>query len=187
MDVVMRLRTRKYCLSRRLWIRIVDCQIIIACLFVGAVVQAQMVLPPELQVLQGRDPGRQAYRAVSATGLATEDRLNINTATADELAESLPGIGPEKARRIVEWRTVNGAFQSIEQLLEVKGIGVKTLEQIRHRLRIDEARAAVTDRSANPVIRTAIRSSEEQSAFLAVQRIVAQARQDAALAYASEK
>lgn len=56
--------------------------------------------------------------------------INLNTATEADLVR-LPGIGPALARRIVEYRRQIGGFKSVEQLLEVKGIGEKKLEQIR--------------------------------------------------------
>lgn len=59
-----------------------------------------------------------------------EQLININTATAAELAIALPGIGPQKAQRIVEWRNTHGPFQYREQLLDVHGIGLKTLERL---------------------------------------------------------
>lgn len=48
--------------------------------------------------------------------------LDLNTATEEELAE-LPGIGPELARRVVEYRAEKGPFQKIEDMMEVSGIG----------------------------------------------------------------
>lgn len=48
--------------------------------------------------------------------------LDLNTATAEELAQ-LPGIGEELARRIVEYRESSGPFETLEQLMEVSGIG----------------------------------------------------------------
>ncbi|NND91764.1 MAG: helix-hairpin-helix domain-containing protein [Granulosicoccus sp.] len=65
--------------------------------------------------------------------------VDINSATEMELAEALPGIGPSKARAIVAWRQLNGPFQSIEQLLEVSGIGPVTLENIRPYIRIGDS------------------------------------------------
>lgn len=56
--------------------------------------------------------------------------ININTANADELDE-LPGVGPVIAQRIIEYREAMGGFKSLEELIEVKGIGEKTMEKIR--------------------------------------------------------
>lgn len=56
-------------------------------------------------------------------------RININTADAKTL-ESLPGIGPAYASRIIEYRTKNGAFTSYDELLKIKGIGKKRLEKL---------------------------------------------------------
>ncbi len=59
--------------------------------------------------------------------------LDLNRATLDELI-ALPGIGPVLARRIIEYREAHGGFQSVEELLEVRGIGPKKLAQIKERL-----------------------------------------------------
>lgn len=56
--------------------------------------------------------------------------VNLNTATRDELM-TLSGIGEVKADAILTYRLENGAFQSVEELLEVSGIGEKTLENLR--------------------------------------------------------
>ncbi|MFZ5827081.1 MAG: helix-hairpin-helix domain-containing protein [Bacillota bacterium] len=61
--------------------------------------------------------------------------VNINTASAAEL-ESVPGIGPATARAIIEHRTKRGAFQRIEDLTAVSGIGPKTLERLRPYLKV---------------------------------------------------
>lgn len=55
--------------------------------------------------------------------------VDINAATADQL-EALPGIGPVLAQRIVEYRTQFGNFQTIGDLTNVNGIGLKKLEAI---------------------------------------------------------
>lgn len=57
-------------------------------------------------------------------------KVNINTADASTL-ESLPGIGPALAQRIVEYRTANGPFASPGDLVNVPGIGEKKLAQLR--------------------------------------------------------
>lgn len=57
------------------------------------------------------------------------DRVNINKASAKEIADRLSGIGVTKAEKIVELRSEIGHFVEIEQLLLVKGIGKKTIER----------------------------------------------------------
>jgi len=56
--------------------------------------------------------------------------VNINTASPSEL-EALPGVGEVIAQRIVDFRTANGPFASVDELLEVSGIGEATLEAMR--------------------------------------------------------
>lgn len=65
----------------------------------------------------------------SASSVVCETTVNINAAGSEEL-ETLPGIGPVKAQAIVDYRNANGNFSSIEELDNVEGIGVKTLEKI---------------------------------------------------------
>lgn len=63
--------------------------------------------------------------------------INLNTATAAEL-ETLDGIGPTYAARIVEYRTTYGAFSNVDQLTLVRGIGARKLASIAHRLTVEE-------------------------------------------------
>ncbi len=56
--------------------------------------------------------------------------ININTASQTEL-ESLQGIGPAKAKAIIEYREKNGSFASIDDLGKVSGIGTGTVKQLR--------------------------------------------------------
>jgi competence protein ComEA len=69
------------------------------------------------------------------SGVATEeptasDLININTATVEEL-DNLPGIGPTTAQKIIDYRTENGPFQRIEDLLNGSGIGPSTFELLK--------------------------------------------------------
>ncbi|KAA1195457.1 ComEA family DNA-binding protein [Photorhabdus heterorhabditis] len=60
--------------------------------------------------------------------------VNINTASAEELAKALSGIGVKKAQGIVEYREKHGAFTTVEQLQEVQGIGPVFIERNRSKL-----------------------------------------------------
>ena len=59
-------------------------------------------------------------------------KLNINTADAESLAANLVGIGLTKAQEIVRYRELHGDFVTIEELSEVKGVGLLTVEKNRH-------------------------------------------------------
>jgi competence protein ComEA len=75
-----------------------------------------------------------ALVAGAPAALAAEGSLsgvvNVNTATVEQLRE-LPGIGEVKAQAILALRETRGSFRSVEELLEVKGIGPAALERIR--------------------------------------------------------
>lgn len=67
--------------------------------------------------------------STTATEKSQQNRLNINSATVEEL-QTLPGIGPKLADAIITYRTAHGPFQSIGQLTDVPGIGDGKLENI---------------------------------------------------------
>jgi len=82
-------------------------------------------LGAENQKLESAPCDCQNSSAENQTSNQTSGLININTAGQSEL-ESLPGIGPTYAKRIIEYRNSNGAFTSKEQLKNIKGIGEKT-------------------------------------------------------------
>lgn len=69
------------------------------------------------------------------TGGSSGGKVNINMATVAEL-ETLPGIGPALAQRIVDYRTAHGPFSRIEDIKKVSGIGDKLFERIKDQITI---------------------------------------------------
>jgi len=71
-----------------------------------------------------------AFAPAFAQSTAPKAKVNINTAPASEL-ETLPRIGPKVAQRIVDFRTKNGNFKRVEEIMKIQGIGEKVYEQIK--------------------------------------------------------
>ncbi len=67
---------------------------------------------------------------------AVSTPVNINTADAASIAAAMKGIGLAKAEAIVAYRQTHGAFKSLDQLAEVKGIGLKTIDKNRDTLTV---------------------------------------------------
>ena len=67
----------------------------------------------------------------------TSDLININYASTFEL-EALPGIGPTTAQKIVDYREQNGFFLSIEDIINVPGIGPDTFDRIKNQITVEE-------------------------------------------------
>ena len=63
--------------------------------------------------------------------------VNVNTASAEEIAEGLKGVGMSKAEAIVSYRTANGAFIHIDEMVNVKGIGIRTVDLNREVIKLD--------------------------------------------------
>ena len=99
----------------------------------GALLQALNLAAPladGTQILVPRE-GEEGVAPAPVTGGAVAGALiNVNTATATDL-EELPGVGEVIAQAILDYRTENGPFTSVDQLLDVSGIGDATLENIR--------------------------------------------------------
>lgn len=75
-------------------------------------------------------PGAAAGGGAAGAGAAAAGPISLSSASADDL-DALDGIGPTLAARIVEWRAAHGGFASVEQLLEVPGIGPTRLAGLR--------------------------------------------------------
>ncbi|BCW96052.1 MAG: helix-hairpin-helix domain-containing protein [Fimbriimonadales bacterium] len=80
--------------------------------------------------LASNSASRASRSAPKPTAAAPQFPINLNTADAEQL-EAIPGIGPVLAQRIIEYRQTHGRFQSVDDLLEVHGIGAKRLENMR--------------------------------------------------------
>ncbi|MBQ3568561.1 MAG: ComEA family DNA-binding protein [Anaerotignum sp.] len=65
------------------------------------------------------------------------DRININTAAAEELM-LLPSVGEGRAADIIQYREENGGFGRIEDIMQVSGIGEKTFEEIKEQITVGE-------------------------------------------------
>lgn len=80
------------------------------------------------------------FRSSLALGLALVSQfalaaLNLNTATKEELV-ALSGIGPARAQAILDYRSQHGAFKSVDELKDVKGIGARRFEKLRPELTV---------------------------------------------------
>lgn len=74
-----------------------------------------------------------AAKSGTSSKAAPSGPVNINTASAEEL-DTLPGIGPAMAQRIIEFRETEGAFTSIEDIKKVKGIGEAKFEKMKDKI-----------------------------------------------------
>ncbi len=89
-----------------------------------------------LMLLAGGLPAAQAAPEAEGAGdgaAAGDTTVSLNNAGVEEL-QTLKGIGPKTAASIVAWRDREGPFESVDQLMAVKGIGEMTLSRIRDRL-----------------------------------------------------
>ncbi len=69
---------------------------------------------------------------------AYAEKLNINTANAQTIADGMKGVGMKRAQAIIDYREKNGPFASIDDLIHIKGIGPKTLETNRDNLALED-------------------------------------------------
>jgi len=81
-------------------------------------------------VVPGKMPGAGPVAAAGAGGGASSGPLDLNSATLEQL-ETLPGVGPVTAQKILDYRTQHGAFTSVQELDAVPGIGPSHMAQLK--------------------------------------------------------
>ena len=75
-----------------------------------------------------------ALTLIACSAAFAAEPVNINTADAEALADAINGVGLKRAEAIVEYRNQNGPFKSVDELVQVQGVGDKSLEKSRERL-----------------------------------------------------
>lgn len=85
--------------------------------------------PIQISTAPTRSPDTQKDPVSTADPALPKDKININTANVQQL-QTLPGIGPTLAQRIIDYRIANGSYSDVADLLNVSGIGAGRLEAI---------------------------------------------------------
>ena len=70
--------------------------------------------------------------------------VNVNSAGVEEIAEALKGVGMSKAEAIVNYRNEHGEFKHIDELVNVKGIGIRTVDINREYILLDNSKLAAS-------------------------------------------
>ena len=92
--------------------------------------------PPATVVVSATKSATAVSSTIAAKPAAAAAAVDLNSADASTLAREMRGIGESKARAIVEYRRIHGPFRSIDDLALVKGIGARTIERNRAKLRV---------------------------------------------------
>ena len=80
-----------------------------------------------------------------AWAAAVAGPVDVNTADAETISAELNGVGLSRANAIVEYRKRHGPFETVEELLNVKGIGERTLELNRENIRLEPTQAGAAN------------------------------------------
>ncbi len=70
--------------------------------------------------------------------------VNVNSANAEDIAEALKGVGQSKAEAIVAYRNANGKFKHVDELVNVKGIGIRTVDINREFILLENSKLAAS-------------------------------------------
>ena len=70
--------------------------------------------------------------------------VNVNSASAEEIAEALKGVGQSKAEAIVSYRNEHGQFKHVDELVNVKGIGIRTVDINREYILLENSKLAAS-------------------------------------------
>lgn len=87
------------------------------------------------QLVIGRSGSQMRATTAATSTSATDATVDLNSATAEQL-DTLPGVGPVTAQKILAWRAAHGRFRSVAELQEVDGIGPKSYAQIAPHVRV---------------------------------------------------
>ena len=96
------------------------------------------------------------------SSMAMAEKINLNQADAETL-EYIPGIGPSKSQTIIEARELMGGFKQYEDMLEIPGIGQKTLEEIKKHGLLDGGVSRLTPEMMNNPPSKEVSSSNSES------------------------
>lgn len=95
----------------------------------------QIAVPRKSEIAEQAELQKNGARGVPKGSISGSGKININSASREEL-DSLPGIGPSTADKIIEYRETNGRFKSVSDLVNISGIGEKTLAKFKDKVKV---------------------------------------------------
>lgn len=94
----------------------------------------KVYIPAKGESVSGLSAGP-ASMASAESGFGSNSKINLNMATSEEL-QTLNGVGPATAEKILDYRNTNGSFKNIEEIKNVNGIGDKTFEKLKEHIMV---------------------------------------------------